>query len=77
MPGLRKMANLRDYWVEINRLENEGDRAYRDFLAELFNSGTDPLEVIKWKDIVETLEKALDKFEFLANTVEAISIKES
>ncbi|AOZ72128.1 phosphate transport regulator [Boudabousia tangfeifanii] len=77
MPGLRKMEGLRDYWVEINRLENYGDRIYRDMLAEIFEAGLDPLTVIKLKDIIETLEKAMDKFEALANTVESVAIKES
>ncbi|OKL48766.1 phosphate transport regulator [Boudabousia marimammalium] len=77
MPALRKPESLRDYWVEINRLENEGDKLYRKALADIFDSGMDPLEVIKLKDIVETLEKAMDKFEYLANTVEAVSFKES
>ncbi|OKL48409.1 phosphate transport regulator [Boudabousia liubingyangii] len=77
MPGLRKMEGLRDYWIEINRLENAGDRVYRDMLATIFASGTDALTVIKLKDVIETLEKAMDRFEALANTVEAIAIKES
>ncbi|MBV7363013.1 DUF47 family protein [Actinomycetaceae bacterium TAE3-ERU4] len=77
IPGLRKMTGLRDYWVELNRLENAGDRVYRDMLADLFDSNTDALTVIKLKDVIETLEKAMDRFESLANTIEAISIKES
>lgn len=77
MPGLRKMEGLRDYWVEINRLENEGDRVYRNMLAELFDSDLDALTVIKLKDIIETLEKAMDRFEHLANTMESVYLKES
>ncbi|MDO5722446.1 MAG: DUF47 family protein [Actinomycetaceae bacterium] len=77
MPKLKSLGGLKDYWVEINRLENQGDQAYRRTLSELFDSGRDPLEVIKLKDIVEALEKAIDSFESLANGVETIAIKES
>lgn len=77
MPRLKTLGGLKDYWVEINRLENEGDQAYRRTLSELFDSGHDALEVIKLKDIIETLEKAIDSFESLANGVETIAIKES
>ena len=77
MPRLKTLGGLRDYWVEINRLENSGDQAYRRTLSSLFDSGLDPLEVIKLKDIIETLEKAVDSFERLANGVETIAIKES
>lgn len=77
MPKLKSLGGLKDYWVEINRLENQGDQAYRRTLSEMFNSGLDALEVIKLKDIIETLEKAVDSFEGLANGVETIAIKES
>lgn len=77
MPRLETLESLRDYWVEINRLENEGDKAYRHTLAQIFNSDMDPLEVIKIKDIIACLEKAVDSFESLANGVETIAIKES
>ncbi|MDO5048574.1 MAG: DUF47 family protein [Actinomycetaceae bacterium] len=77
MPRLKTLGGLRDYWVEINRLENEGDQAYRHTLSDLFDTGLDPMEVIKLKDIVEALEKAVDSFEELANGVETIAIKES
>lgn len=77
MPRLKTLGGLKDYWIEINRLENEGDQAYRRTLSQLFEAGLDPLMVIKLKDIVETLEKAIDSFEGLANGVETIAIKES
>src|SRR5699024_8819400 len=77
MPKLTSLGGLKDYWVEINRLENQGDQAYRRTLSEMFDSGLDALEVIKIKDVVEALEKAIDSFEGLANGVETIAIKES
>ncbi len=78
MPRLATMKELRDYWVEINRLENEGDVIYRGLLRDLFGGDiTDPLEVIKHKDIIERLEMAADAFEQVAHRVESIAIKES
>jgi len=77
MPGLRTMASLDEYWIEINRLENAGDRSYRRILAGLFNGDRKALEVIKLKDVVESLEGAIDAFEKVANIVEQIAVKES
>ncbi|MDO5034892.1 MAG: DUF47 family protein [Actinomycetaceae bacterium] len=77
MPRLKTLGGLSDYWVEINRLENEGDQAYRRTISCIFDTHTDPIEVIKLKDIIEVLEKAVDSFEALANGVEVIAIKES
>ena len=77
MPGLRTMASLDEYWIEINRLENTGDRSYRRILAGLFNGERKALEVIKLKDVVESLEGAIDAFERVANIVEQIAVKES
>lgn len=77
VPGLKSPLDLRDYWVEINRLENEGDRAYRLTLTALFESGLDPVTIIKLKDVVEVLERCADGFEDLANGIETIAVKES
>lgn len=77
MPRLRSMKNLTEYWVEINRLENEGDRTYRKLVAELFNDGLEPIMAMKLKNVVDTLEGAADSFERVANTVETIALKES
>ncbi len=77
MPRLRTMHDLEDYWIEINRLENEGDKAYRRILAELFSGQYDALTVLKLKDVVDAFEAAVDAFEKVANTVEQISVKES
>jgi len=77
MPRLRSMKDLADYWVEINRLENEADKSYRKLLAELFNGSIDPVELMKLKDVVDALEAAADAFESVANLVETIALKES
>jgi predicted phosphate transport protein (TIGR00153 family) len=77
MPRLRGMKDLEDYWVECNRLENEGDRAYRMLLVRLFSGEYDALTVLKMKEVVEELELACDSFERVANTVETIAVKES
>jgi len=61
--------------VEIGRLENEGDYVCRAAVAKLFEPGSDPLEVIKWKEIYETLENAIDRCEDVANVMEGIVLK--
>jgi len=77
MPQLESMKNLEEYWIEINRLENAGDKAYRRILAKLFGGQYEALEVLKLKDIVDALEAAIDAFEKVANIVEQIAVKES
>jgi predicted phosphate transport protein (TIGR00153 family) len=77
MPRLRSMKDLADYWVEINRLENQADRTFRTLLAELFDGATDAITLLKLKEVVEELEAAADAFEKVANTVEQIAVKES
>ncbi len=77
MPGLSAPHSLEEYWIEINRLENAGDRNHRRILAKLFSGEFKTIEVLKLKDIVEALEHAIDAFESVANTVEQIAVKES
>ena len=77
MPRLRAMGDLAPYWVEVNRLENQADKAYRELLAEMFDKITDPIHLMKLKEVVEKLEDAADAFEKVANTVETIALKES
>ena len=62
--------------VEIHRLENEGDRIVRDAVASLFANGIDPMVVIRWKDIFESLEAAVDACETVANVLEGIALKQ-
>lgn len=77
MPQLRGMRDLDDYWIEINRLENTGDKSYRRLVAKLFDGRHEALEVLKLKDIAAALEAAINGFEKVANTVEQIAVKES
>ena len=77
MPNLRSMQSLDEYWIEVNRLENAGDKNHRRTLAKLFSGEFKTIEVLKLKDIVESLEEAIDAFEKVANTVEQIAVKES
>jgi predicted phosphate transport protein (TIGR00153 family) len=77
MPKLRTMKDLDEYWIEINRLENDGDRAYRMLLVRLFSGEYDALTVLKMKEVADELEAACDAFEHVANTVETIAVKES
>jgi predicted phosphate transport protein (TIGR00153 family) len=77
MPKLKSMKGLEEYWIEINRLENAGDKSYRRILAKLFSGQYEALEVLKLKDIVDSLEHAVDAFEKVANIIEQIHSKES
>ncbi|MGH2871753.1 MAG: DUF47 domain-containing protein [Solirubrobacteraceae bacterium] len=63
--------------VEVNRLENEGDRIVREAVASLFDGGIDPMVVIRWKDLFERLEAAIDATERAANLLEGLAIKGS
>src|SRR4051794_5877149 len=72
---LRSGAELAPHLVEIHRLENEGDRLSRDAVASLFANGIDPMVVIRWKDIFETLEQSVDACEKVAHVLEGISLK--
>jgi predicted phosphate transport protein (TIGR00153 family) len=75
MPRLRTFKDIHHYTVEVNRLENDGDRVLREALASLFERGIDPMLVIRWKDIFERLEDAIDATERTANILEGIVIK--
>ena len=77
MPRLRGFKDISHYTVEINRLENDGDRIVREAIASLFDNGIDPMVVIRWKDIFERLEEAFDSCERVANILEGIVIKNS
>ena len=77
MPRLRGFKDISHYTVEINRLENDGDRVSREAMASLFDNGIDPMVVIRWKDLFERLESAIDSTERVANIIEGIVIKNS
>src|SRR4051794_8212781 len=77
MPRLKSLKNLSDYWIEVNRIENEADKLHRRFVARLFGGDFDALTVLKLKEVAEELEAAADAFENVADTVETIAVKES
>src|SRR5213078_3956109 len=72
---LRADEDVSTQLIEIHRLENEGDRISREAIASLFKSGTDPMVVIRWKDIFESLEQAIDSCETVAHVVEGMKLK--
>ena len=78
--GLEHLPGFKDldkYWIEVHRLENEGDRISRDAVASLFSNGIDPMVVIRWKDVFAVLENAIDATETAAQILEGIVIKNS
>jgi predicted phosphate transport protein (TIGR00153 family) len=75
LPLLRGFQDISEQTIEINRLENEGDRVTREAMAALFDTGIDPMVVIRWKDLYERLESAIDATEDAANIMEGIVIK--
>jgi predicted phosphate transport protein (TIGR00153 family) len=77
IPRLRGFHDISQHTVEVNRLENEGDRIAREAVAALFDGEADPMVVIRWKDLYERLEEAVDATERVANIMEGIVIKNS
>jgi hypothetical protein len=75
VPRLRSLQDIHEFTIEVNRLENEGDRLLRDAVASLFEQGIDPMMVIRWKDIFERLEDAIDSTETAVNILESTIIK--
>lgn len=73
--GLRQGHDLSGLIVELHRLEDEGDREVREAIASLFEGGIDPMVIIRWKDLFERLEQAIDATESVANVLEGIIIK--
>jgi predicted phosphate transport protein (TIGR00153 family) len=74
LPSLR-IEVLEPYWIEINSLENEGDRLYRRAIADMFSGDHKAMDVLRWKDVSETMEEALDGLENVANIVEGVVLK--
>ena len=78
MPRLKGLnETMKDFWVECNRLENDGDRAYRMLLVRLYSGEYEALTVMKLKEVVDELEAACDSFEHVSNVIEAVYVKES
>ena len=72
---LEKQDRVLEFCVEINRLENDGDRLCRTLLAQLFDEEKDAIQIIKWKEIIEAIEIATDKCEDVANVLETVTLK--
>jgi predicted phosphate transport protein (TIGR00153 family) len=72
---LEKQDHILNYCIEINRLENEGDRISRSLIAQLFEAEKDPVEILKWKEIIECIETSIDKCEDVANVIESVILK--
>jgi uncharacterized protein Yka (UPF0111/DUF47 family) len=75
MPLMRDFRDISHHTVEVHRLENDGDRITREAIADLFAHGIDPMTVIRWKDIYERIESAIDSIEKVALLLEGIVIK--
>ncbi len=75
VPRLRSLQDISEFTTEVNELENEGDRLLRDAVASLFERGIDPMMVIRWKDIFERLEEAIDSTETAVHILESTIIK--
>ncbi len=73
--NLERLDDVMEHCIEINRLENVADDVSREAIADLFDKGHDPMDVIKWKEIYETMETATDRCEDVANIVEAVALK--
>lgn len=72
---LREFKDLDKHWIEIHRLENDGDRLFREAFASLFAGGIDPMVVIRWRDIFLRLERAIDATEDAATVVQTMATK--
>jgi predicted phosphate transport protein (TIGR00153 family) len=73
--NLERLDDVMEHCIEINRLENVADDISREAIAGLFDKGHDPIDVIKWKEIYETMETATDRCEDVANIVESVALK--
>lgn len=72
---LPRFRELERHWVEVNRLENEGDRIYRRAIAGLFSGDHKAMDVLKWRDVIDEAEGAIDQLEDVSNMLEAIALK--
>ena len=74
---IRKRSRMLEHGRAMKQLEEEGDKLYAEAMTALFRGATDPLEVIKWKDLFDSLEAAVDQCEDVVNVLESISLKNS
>ena len=74
---LKGGVSILQHCIEINRLENEGDFVYRSAIAKLFEKGDDTLDILKWKEVYESIENAIDSCEDVANVIEGVALKNS
>ena len=72
---LRSLGAGRPAWADITRLEREGDRVYRRAVAALYSGDYKAMDVLKWKDILDQMEAAVDRCEDIANTIESVVLK--
>ena len=77
MDRLEKLKDLEQHWIKLHTFENEGDQIFREAIGELFGTERDAIELVKWKDLFERIEIAIDRCEDIANIVETIKIKHS
>ena len=77
MARLKTLRDLEEYWIEVNRLENEADRIYRKLLSKLFSGDYDALTMVKLREVADNFEDAADALEHVAHAVETIAVKES
>jgi predicted phosphate transport protein (TIGR00153 family) len=75
LADLKKSQTILDACIEVNRLENEADEILRNAVAKLFRQATDPLLVMKWKEVYEALENATDRCEDVANIIEGVVLE--
>ena len=75
LESLERKTPVHPHAVEINRLENEADRAYQNAIRDLFDTETDPILIIKWKELLDMLEKITDACEDVANVIEGVVVK--
>lgn len=77
MDRLERLRDLEQHWIRLHTFENEGDQIFREAVGELFATERDAIEIVKWKDLYERIEIAVDRCEDIANIVETIKIKHS
>ena len=70
-----KSKHIKEKIIRVNKIESEADRLFRKTISELFKNETNPIEIIKWKEIYQTLENTIDKCEKIVNTIEGVVIK--